>query len=98
MEAHGEAVDVEQRQRVDETVRRRPAPGLDRAARLGEEVAMIEEGALGTAGGSRGVYDQRRALGVERRCWRWLVERQLVGRDDSKLPLQEWGPVVVGED
>src|SRR5205807_2176141 len=46
VQAHAKAVEVEERERVDQDVTRRPAPNLDRAATLREEVAVVEQRAL----------------------------------------------------
>src|SRR2546425_371876 len=47
VKTHAEAVQVEEGQLVNENVAGAPAPDLDRAASLGEEVAVVEERSLG---------------------------------------------------
>ena len=79
VQAHAEAVEVEQRKRVHEHVARRPSPDLERAATLGEEVAVVEHRALGAARRAGRVEDGGRTVGRQRglrwdRAFRQLFE------------------------
>jgi len=87
METHAKAVKVEQRQRVDEDIARRPAPDLERTASLGKKVAMVEHRAFGAAGGPRRVEDGGGALGTEARHRRCIATGELCERDDLDAEL-----------
>jgi len=63
VQAHAEAVEMEERQRVDKDVIRRPAPNLHRPATLREESAVVDDRALRATCRAGGVHDRREALG-----------------------------------
>ena len=66
MESHAQAVQVEQRQGVDQDVPGRPVPHLNRAAGLCQHAAMLEDGPLGSSCRSRRVEDQGRIVWADR--------------------------------
>ena len=55
-------MNVEQRQRQHQPVRGGPSPGLNDAARLGEEVVVIEQRTFGPARRTRRIQEERRAF------------------------------------
>src|SRR2546428_10986778 len=67
METHAKAVKVEERQRVDEDIARRPAPDRERTASLGKKGPMVEHRAFGAAGGPRRVEGGGGARGTAAR-------------------------------
>ena len=59
-------MDVEQGKRQDQAVLGRPSPGLDHAAALGQQVAVIEQRPLRFSCRTRGIEQQSRTLGIQR--------------------------------
>ncbi|MEN9813938.1 MAG: hypothetical protein RL479_2624 [Verrucomicrobiota bacterium] len=64
MEAVGEAVDVEQRQAAEETVRRGDPPSGDQREGVGREVTLGQHCSLGRASRARSVDQGHRGVGV----------------------------------
>src|SRR5438067_11522285 len=62
MQRDRQPMDMEQRQGEDEAVFSCPAPGLDHAAALGEQVAVVEQGTLRASSGAGRVEEERGSL------------------------------------
>src|SRR3989442_2979786 len=80
MQRDREPMDMEERQREYQTVFGSPAPGLDHASSLSEQVAVIEQGSLRPPGRARRVEEKRWVLRLKRR----------------NIPPPLWGRVGVG--
>ena len=66
MQRDSQAVDVEERQRQHEPVFGGPAPGLDHAAPLGKQVAMVEQCSFWASSRAGGIQKESRIFGSER--------------------------------
>ena len=64
VDARAQPVEVEERQRVGQAVVGLPAPGEPQGLDAGHQVAVRQQGALGGAGGARGVDEQGRVGGA----------------------------------
>ena len=62
---HHQRIDVVERQRHHHPVGLGQLVHIAGAARIGDQVRMAEQHALGNPGGARGVHDQRRLAGLD---------------------------------